>query len=116
MADTFAMQSFLGLGDLIEAIKIGAQQKQSFCVYAREDSNGLSLGQDCFVDAYPTVSDDDEEVFPEKVRQLGLGLAYYGEQFEDVINLALDQKPDASLEDFVRALNHYMAHDDFLDL
>jgi hypothetical protein len=116
MADTFMMQSFLSLGDLIEAIKIGSQQKQSFCVYAREDNNGLSLGQDYFVDAYPVVNDNDEEVLPEKVRQLELSMAYYGEQFEDVINLAFDQKPDASLEDFVRALNHYSAHDDFLDL
>jgi hypothetical protein len=62
------------------------------------------------------VNDDDEEVLPEQVRQLGLSLAYYGEQFEDVIALGLDQKPAASLEDFVRALNHYMIHDDFLGL
>jgi hypothetical protein len=85
-------------------------------VYTREDSNGLSLEQEYFVDAYPTGNDDDEDVFPEQVQQLGLSLTYYGEQFEDVINLALDQNPDASLEDVVRALNHYSAHDDFLDL
>jgi hypothetical protein len=116
MAQLFAMQSWIGLGDLIEAIKVGAQKPHSFCVYARDDGDGLSLEQDYFVDDYPTVSDDDEEVFPEKVRQLGLSLAYSGEQFEDVINLAFDQKPAANLEDFVQALNHYSAHDDFLDL
>jgi hypothetical protein len=116
MAHSFAMQSWIGLGDLIEAIKIGAQKKQSFCVYAREDGDGLSLEQEYFVDDYPTGNDDDEDVFPEQVQQLGLNLAYYGEQFEDVINLALEQKSAASLEDFVRALNHYMTHDDFLDL
>jgi hypothetical protein len=113
---SFALQSWIGLGDLIEAIKIGAQKKQSFCVYTREDGDGLRLEQDYFVDDYPTVNDSDEEVFPEQVQQLGLNLAYYGEQFEDVISLGVDQKSDASLEDFVRALNHYSAHDDFLDL
>jgi hypothetical protein len=34
MVKPFAMQSWMGLGDLIEAIKIGAQKRQSFCVYA----------------------------------------------------------------------------------
>jgi hypothetical protein len=120
MAKAFAMQSWIGLGDLIEAIKVGAQKQQSFCVYAKEnhdeDQNGLSLEQNYFIDAYSVVNDDDEEIFPEQVQQLGLSLAYSGEQFEDVIALAFDQKPAASLEDFVRALNHYSAHDDFLDL
>jgi hypothetical protein len=116
MAQSFAMQSWIGLGDLIEAIKVGAQKKQSFCVYTREDSNGLSLEQKYFVDDYPTGNDDDEDVFPEQIQQLGLNLAYSGEQFEDVIALAFDQKPAANLEDVVRALNHYSAHDDFLDL
>jgi hypothetical protein len=112
---SFAMQSFMGLGDLIEAIKMGAQKRQSFCVYAREDNNGLKLEQNYFVDNYPT-GGDDEDVFPELIQQFGLSLAYHGEQFEDLIGLALDQKSNASLEDFVRALNHYMTHDDFLDL
>jgi hypothetical protein len=115
VAQPFGMQSWIGLSDLIEAIKMGAQKKQSFCVYARDDDDGLSLEQKYFVDDYPT-GGADEDVFPEQVQQLSLSLAYYGEQFEDVIALAFDQKPAAGLEDFVRALNHYITHDDFLDL
>ncbi|RQT06455.1 hypothetical protein [Burkholderia contaminans] len=41
---------------------------------------------------------------------------YACEHFQDVVDLAYRQKPDASIEEVVRCLNHFDRYDDFLDL
>ena len=43
-----------------------------------------------------------------------LQLVYYGEQLIDVLAVALEEKPDASLQDLVDALNYYNQHDSFI--
>ena len=43
-----------------------------------------------------------------------LQLVYYGEQLIDVFSVALEEKPDASLQDLVDALNYYQQHDSFM--
>ena len=43
-----------------------------------------------------------------------LQLVYYGEQLLDVLSVALEEKPDASLQDLVDALNYYNQHDNFM--
>jgi hypothetical protein len=43
-----------------------------------------------------------------------LQLVYYGEQLIDVLTVALEEKPDASLQDLVDALNYYNQHDNFM--
>ena len=40
---------------------------------------------------------------------------YSGEQFEDVISNTLNQKFDATIEEFIFALNYYRDNDNFAD-
>ena len=43
-----------------------------------------------------------------------LQLVYYGEQLIDVLSVALEEKPDASHQDLVEAMNYYQQHDSFM--
>ena len=57
---------------------------------------------------------EDRDIYPADVVEQDLQLVYYGEQLLDVLTVALEGKPDASLQDLVEALNYYNQHDNFM--
>ena len=57
---------------------------------------------------------EDRDIYPADVVEQDLQLVYYGEQLIDVLTVALEEKPDASLQDLVDALNYYNQHDNFM--
>ena len=70
----------------------------------------------CYMDDYPDVDDNDQEIYTDFVTENKLVMFYSGEQFEDVISNTLNQKFDATIEEFIFALNHYRDNDDFADI
>ena len=85
----------------------------NFCLYGMEDGE---LKLDClyWVSDYPDVV-EDRDVYPADARDQDLQLVYYGEQLIDVLTVALEEKPDASLQDLVGALNYYNRYDIFMN-
>ena len=65
------------------------------------------------VSDYPVVV-DDKDVYPVEVVERNLNLVYYGEQLIDVLIVDLEEKPDASLQDLIDALNYYNRNDTFM--
>ena len=57
---------------------------------------------------------EDRDVYPADASDQHLQLVYYGEQLIDVLAVALEEKPDASLQDLVDALNYYNRYDCFM--
>lgn len=58
---------------------------------------------------------EDSDVYPADASEQDLQLVYYGEQLMDVLAVALEEKPDASLQDVVEALNYYNRYDSFMN-
>ena len=54
------------------------------------------------------------DVYPMDVVEQDLQLVYYGEQLLDVLTVVLEEKPDASPQDLLEALNYYQEHDSFI--
>lgn len=102
------------LMDIISNIKKLALRDDNFCLYGEADEQLKADGK-YYVADYPDVDDNDNEIYPEIVRYKRLYYLYSGEQFTDVIDTVIDQKPLASIDDFVVALNYYSVNDDFLD-
>ncbi len=50
------------------------------------------------------------------MKDCGYAFLYSGESFQAVVDLAMKQKPSASVEEVIRCLNYYSNNDDFLDL
>ena len=105
------------LQQIIEAISENIHKNgftnSNFCLYANDDIIKPELI--CYLDSYPIISDDDEEIFPDFVKEKSLSLLYYGEQFEDVLMNVSSQKDSASINDYINGLNYYMKHDTFMD-
>ena len=102
----------LSLEQIIQQIRVDQLSSDNFCLYGKEDGE---LKLDClyWVSDYPDVV-EDRDVYPTEVTEQDLQLVYYGDQLIDVLAVALEEKPDASPQDLVDALNYYQQHDSFM--
>ena len=102
----------LSLEKIIEQVIADQLSSDDFCLYGKEEGE-LALARFYWVSDYPDVV-EDSDVYPTDVAEQDLQLVYYGEQLIDVLAVALEEKPDASLQDLVGALNYYQQHDSFM--
>ena len=102
----------LSLEQIIEQVRVDKLVSDDFCLYGKEDGE-LALDRSYWVSNYPDVV-EDRDIYPADVVEQDLQLVYYGEQLIDVFSVALEEKPDASLQDLVDALNYYQQHDSFM--
>ena len=102
----------LSLEQLIEQVRVDESSSNDFCLYGKEDGE-LALARSYWVSDYPDVV-DDSDVYPADASEQHLQLVYYGEQLIDVLAVALEEKPNASHQDLVEALNYYNQHDCFM--
>lgn len=86
------------------------------CVYTIDLWKKASSDMICYLDDYPDVDDNDREIYTDFITENNLVMFYSGEQFEDVISNILSQKLDATIEEFIFALNYYRDNDDFADI
>lgn len=100
------------LKNIMEAVK-SEELDDDFCLYARENGE-LNFQDNYWLDYYPQVV-DDKDVYPEQVREQGLELIYYGEDFVDVLLSVMEQKAEATDQECLQALLYYYEHDDFMD-
>ena len=103
----------LSLEQIIEQMRLDKLSSDDFCLYA-EEYGELRLNSLYWVSDYPDVV-EDRDVYPTEVAEQNLQLVYYGEQLIDVLTVALEEKPDASLQDLVGALNYYNRYDIFMN-
>ena len=103
----------LSLEQIIEQVRLDESSSDDFCLYGKEDGE-LLLDRLYWVSDYPDVV-EDRDVYPTDVAEQDLQLVYYGEQLLDVLTVALEEKPDAILQDLVDALNYYNQHDIFMN-
>ena len=103
----------LSLEQIIKQVRANQLSSDDFCLYGKEDGE-LALARLYWVSDYPDVVEDCD-VYPTDVAEQDLQLVYYGEQLIDVLTVALEEKPDASLQDLVGALNYYNRYDIFMN-
>ena len=102
----------LSLEQIIEQVRVNEYSSDDFCLYGKEDGE-LALDRLYWVSDYPDVV-EDRDVYPADASEQDLQLVYYGDQLIDVLAVALEEKPDASPQDLVDALNYYQQHDSFM--
>ncbi|WP_269797074.1 hypothetical protein [Streptococcus sp. SM5] len=102
----------LSLEQIIEQVQADQLSSDDFCLYGKENRE-LTLDSLYWVSDYPDVV-EDSDVYPTDVAEQDLQLVYYGDQLIDVLVVALEEKPNASPQDLVEALNYYQQHDNFM--
>ncbi|HAS6172584.1 TPA: hypothetical protein RZA60_003266 [Vibrio vulnificus] len=102
------------LSQLITDIALRGYTSDNFCLYTKEYTSSASKELVVYLERFPTINDRDEEEYPYFVVKNKLELFFYGEQFEDVLTSALNQNKNASIDDFIAALNFYLNNDAFI--
>ena len=106
---------FYPIEELISLVRAGADREVVYSLYAHSGAESAYGGMLLFVGHTGDV-DDDQDIPPGIVTRAGLAYFYSADQFQDVVDLAYNQKPDASTQEVINCLNHYAEKDDFLDL
>lgn len=102
------------LSDVISYMKFIDSRDDNFCLYGEAEEE-LKINGNYYVLDFPEVDDNDKEIYPKIAQDKKLYYLYSGQQFADVIDSVVAQKPSASLAEFVKALNFYSKNDNFLD-
>lgn len=84
-------------------------------IYIAKDEN-LNESSVVYVGSTIELDKDFNEIYPNDVLKNNLAPFYSHENFQDVIDLAYEQKNDASISEFINCLNYYAENDTFLDL
>ncbi|WP_122448301.1 DUF7716 domain-containing protein [Pseudomonas viridiflava] len=101
------------INDLIDFLK--TQKKElTYCVYGAGSSDQATLQTDCVIDEYSEITDDDDEIFPERITQKNLEFWFADELLEDVVFNALKQKASATNEEILKAIKFYNESDSFI--
>ena len=111
----FELTQLISIEDLIELVKARKDRTVYYDVYTK-NGDDFSLEENVFIDTTVQVDDNDKEIYPSTVSNRKFRFAYSGEQLQDVVDLAVKQKPHVTSNEIIKALNYYSEHDAFLDL
>lgn len=91
----------------------------TFWVYLPADQN-WNLDSECAIlesdEVPPELEDDPDAGVPEFAKQNNLVQALSVAVLQDIVINARTQKPNATLDDLLRAFAYYFEHDAFIDL
>ena len=86
-----------------------------YSVYITKDET-LKENSIVYVGETSEIDDDDNEIYPIEVLENNLEFCYSCENFQAVIDLAYEQKSNASISEYIKCLDYYSKRDTFLDL
>lgn len=88
------------------------------CLYAEKAlcaKSRYQLSDRCCLAPGTTVDEADVEHLPPEIEALGLELYCYGRDLMDVVSAAVEQRPGASANQLLQALNYHSINDSFID-
>ena len=111
------LNSYIKLADLFAAVKAKQDRTQSYTVYWHKNGPDPELDDRVLI-AEPSGVDEteSEDVMPTMVAAKGWWICIYDYVLQDVINLAMRQKPLASDAELLHCLRYYEQNDTFINL
>ncbi len=102
------------LEEFLKKFLMGFFDDESYCIYGSDGLNSPDINSICYVGDYPDFDDDDEEIFPDYVREKGLQLLFRDELIQDVFINLRSQSFSGDVSVFMDAINYYNENDNFM--
>ncbi len=111
------LNSYITLRALFQQVKNRQDRAQNYTVYWHKHGPDPELDEEVLI-AEPSDVDDsgNYDVMPAIVAAKGWWICIYDYTLQDVIDLALSQKPNASDAELLDCLRYFEDNDTFLDL
>ena len=111
------LNSYIKVRDLLQLVKAKQDRAQSYTVYWPKNAPSPGLEDEVLI-AEPSDVDEtgDFDVMPPIVAEKGWWICIYDYTLQDVIDLAIEQKSNASDVELLTCLRYYEEKDTFLDL
>jgi hypothetical protein len=84
--------------------------------YIYEADDMLSLSTPCYIGSRPEFDENEEEIFSEYAIENNMDYSIMPELVDRCCYQCLNQKRDATEEELLKALNHYLDADTFIKL
>jgi hypothetical protein len=109
------LNTFYTLPELFALVKNRQERTQNYSIYWRDNAPDPSL-TDRLIVAAPSDIDDDIEHYSSIVDENGYWHYCSDEIVQDVVDVAISQKPNVTDEELLNCLDYYLKRDTFLDL
>ena len=102
--------------EVLRNIKENLDEGVSYCIYSKiSDCSELDLDTICYIDDYPEITDDDDEIYSEFVVNNSLNIIFREELVQDVVRNVLHQKALATDGELIKAISYYSKKDSFMN-
>jgi hypothetical protein len=112
------LNTFYTLPELFALVKTKQERAQNYSIYWLDNAPKPSLTDRLIVAAPSDIDEEDDfkETFPSMVNENGYWHYCSNEIVQDVVDLAISQKPNVSDAELLNCLEYYLKRDTFLDL
>lgn len=113
---TLATGNTYSIEYIIKNIDINYLSNSNFCLYTQEETDYAYKKLQCYLDEYPSVNENDEEIFPKLVMKINMEFFVSGEQVANVLLSLKEKKENFSIDDAINALNFFLDNDSFISV
>lgn len=110
------MRRSMPLSELLAILRAGTFESDLCTVFTETRDARAIDDPTCVVDEPVEVADDYEEILPSYATGLGLDRFCLVCDLIDTVDNTIEQRPDADTGVLLANLDHYLAHDTWLDL
>jgi hypothetical protein len=110
------LNTFYTLAEWLNLVKTKQERTLNYSIYWRDNAPDPTENDRIIIAAPTIVDDNDNETFPPIVNENGFWYYCSDENIQDVVDVAIDQKPNASDAELLQCLDYYLKRDTFLDL
>ena len=115
-AAMIAIGRLFKLSEILDAVASKQERAFHYHLYWADPERPPILNDEFLVGEPVQISDDDVEIYPESATSRKFWVFCSDELIQDVVDLAIHQKSTASHAELLACLEHYIEHDDFMDL
>ena len=113
---TIKLGNLYKLPEIFASIAAKTERNFGYALYWKDQERAATL-DDIFLVAEPVeVTDADKEIYPLLAIEKGFWIYCRDELIQDVIDLAIKQKPAVTPAELLECLEYYIEKDDFYDL
>ena len=101
-----------------QIVQFSGDELDMYCLYTAPDVESIDKNTLFYIDGYTEIDDDDNEIYPQFIRENNLCIYFHGDIASDIIRNTKHQLEPRipSVDEYIENFNYYNEHDCFITL